>query len=244
MILTPCSREATRENNYRIFEPKLDLQGMTPRFAHAVDPVFSYVLDLLDRIHRHEHPSPQEQRLVIRGLLEQAEAILGTGADWELARYAIISWIDELLVDSPWEGAEWWSNNVLEMELFNTRACFEQFYVRAREASKLPQRDALEVFYVCMMLGFRGLYRDPQLQQSFLEAHGLPLDLEDWARQTGLSIRLGQGRPELASPEQDLIGATKLTTRAFPVWSWVAALMMAIAVSVWYLSISPGLAGT
>ena len=166
---------------------------MTPRFAHAVDPIFSYVLDLLDRIHRHEHPSPQEQRLVIRGLLEQAEAILGTGTDWELARYAIISWIDELLVDSPWEGADWWSNNVLEMEQFNTRACFEQFYVRAREASKLPQRDALEVFYVCMMLGFRGLYRDPQLQQSFIEANGLPLELEDWARQTGLSIRLGQG---------------------------------------------------
>ncbi len=217
---------------------------MTPRFAYAVDPVFSYVLDLLDRIHLHEQPAPQEQRVVIRGLLEQAEAILGTGADWELARYAIVSWVDELLVDSPWEGAEWWNNNVLEMELFNTRACFEQFYVRAGEASKLPQRDALEVFYVCMMLGFRGLYRDPQIQQGFAEANGLPLDLEDWARHTGLSIRLGQGRPELAKPERDLAGAAKLTPRAFPVWSWVVALMMVIAASVWFLSTNPGWTGT
>ena len=214
---------------------------MTPRFAYAVDPVFSYVLDLLDRIHRSENPSPQEQRLVIRGLLEQAEAILGTGPDWELARYAIVSWVDELLVDAPWDGAEWWSNNVLEMELFNTRACFERFYVRAREASKLPRRDALEVFYVCMMLGFRGLYRDPLTQQAFAESNGLPVDLEEWARQTGLSIRLGQGRPELAQPERSLAGASKLTTRAFPVWSWLLAVMMAIAFSVWCLSISPAL---
>ena len=63
---------------------------------------------------------------MIRGLLEQAGAILGTGIDWDLARYALCSWIDEVLVDSPWEGAESWSNNVLEMELFNTRSCYEQ----------------------------------------------------------------------------------------------------------------------
>jgi len=217
---------------------------MTPRFAFAVDPLFSYVLDLLDRIHRSENPSPQEQRLVIQGLLEQAEAILGTGQDWVLARYAIVSWIDELLVDAPWDGAEWWSNNVLEMELFNTRACFEQFYVRAKEASKLAQRDALEVFYICMMLGFRGLYCDPQSQEAFAEANDLPADLEDWARQTGLSIRLGQGRPELGPAERDLSGAPKLTSRAFPVWSWVVALMLVLAACVWFLSISPGASGT
>jgi len=216
---------------------------MTPRFAHAVDPVFKYVLDLLDRIHRGERPSAQEQRLVIRGLLERAGAILGTGQEWELAHYAIASWIDEMLVDLPWEDAEWWSNNVLEVELFNTRLCFERFYTRAEEAAKLPQRDALEVFYICMMLGFRGLYRDPAAARTLIEAQGLPPDLETWARQTALSIRLGHGRPELAPPKRELAGAAPLTTRAFPVWCWVAAVTVVIATVVWHLTVYPGLTG-
>jgi type VI secretion system protein ImpK len=216
---------------------------MKPRVARAVDPIFNYVLNLLDRIHRDEQPSGEDERLIIRGLLEQAGAHLGTGPEWELACYAIVSWIDEMLVDSPWEGAEWWSNNVLEVELFKTRLCFEQFYVRAKEASRLPQRDALEVFYICTMLGFRGLYRDPQMSHAIIEAHALPPDLETWARQTALSIRVGQGRPELARPTRQLASAAPLTTRAFPVWCWVAAVIVAIATVVWYLATYPGMMG-
>jgi type VI secretion system protein ImpK len=214
---------------------------MTPRFARAVDPIFKCILDLVDAVHRGEHPDPKEQRIVIRGLLEQAEAMVGTGKEWALARYAIVSWIDEMLVDSPWEGAEWWSNNVLEMELFNTRLCYEQFYVHAKEASTLPQRDALEVFYVCMMLGFRGLYNDPQMAESYIEEHSLPPDLESWARQTAMSIRLGQGRPQLAPPGRELAGAGPLATRGFAVWSWVAALVVIATAVVVYLAAYPGL---
>ena len=76
---------------------------MTPRFSRAVDPIFSYVLNLLDAIHSGENPAPLEQRLAIRGLLEHAEAILGRRREWELACYAIVSWIDEMLVDSTWD---------------------------------------------------------------------------------------------------------------------------------------------
>ena len=212
---------------------------MTPRFARAVDPIFKYVLDLLDVIHRGEQPSAQQQRLAIRGLLEHGEAILGTRREWDLARYAIVSWIDEMFVDSSWQGAEWWSNNVLEVEIYNTRLCFEQFYVRAKEASTLSQRDALEVFYLCMMLGFRGLYRDPQLAQSFIEAHSLPPDLETWGRQAALSIRVGQGRPELAPPKRDLTGAPPLTRPAFPVWCWVTAVTVMLGTLFWYLTHYP-----
>ena len=132
-------------------------------------------------------------------LLDQAEAIVGAGTEWDLAKYAIVSWIDEMLVETPWDGRDWWSNNVLEVELFNTRLCNEQFYVRAQEASTLARRDALEVFYVCVVLGFRGLYRDPNLSMMFSAAHGLPPDLDTWARQASLAIRLGQGRPALVS---------------------------------------------
>ena len=87
---------------------------MTPKLAQAVDPIFIHVLDLLEQIKGEMHPSPQEERLKVCALLDQAEAILGGGPEWELCKYAIVSWIDEMLVDTPWSGQEWWANNVLE----------------------------------------------------------------------------------------------------------------------------------
>lgn len=207
---------------------------MTPRFAQAVDPVFLHVLNLLERIGRDERPVAQEERLRIVALLDQAEAIVGAGTEWDLAKYAIISWIDEMLVETPWDGRDWWSNNVLEVELFNTRLCNEQFYVRAQEASTLARRDALEVYYVCVVLGFRGLYRDPNLSVMFSAAHGLPPDLDTWARQASLAIRLGQGRPALSPPRREIAGAPPLRTKPLVAWSWLAAVLLAAAGVVYY----------
>ena len=45
---------------------------MTPKFAQAVDPVLLHVLGLLERVARDERPSPQEERLQITALLDQA----------------------------------------------------------------------------------------------------------------------------------------------------------------------------
>src|SRR5688572_30825727 len=125
---------------------------MSPKFAQAVDPVFLHVLALLERISQDEEVSPQEERLAIRALLDQAQALVGADREWELAKYALTSWIDEMLVETPWNGRDWWSNNVLEVELFNSRLCNEQFYLWGQEASSSARRDALEVYYVCVVL--------------------------------------------------------------------------------------------
>jgi type VI secretion system protein ImpK len=207
---------------------------MTPKFSQAVDPILLDVLDLLEAINRDERPSPQEERLRVLALVDQAEAIVGAGQEWELAKYALVSWIDEVLLETPWDGRDWWNNNVLEVELFNTRLCNEQFYVRAQEASSLPRRDALEVYYVCVVLGFRGLYRDPSMTAMLAPAHGLPADLDTWAKQAALAIRLGQGRPPLAPPRREVVGAPPLRTKPLVVWSWVAAVLLSACTALGY----------
>jgi type VI secretion system protein ImpK len=209
---------------------------MTPKFAQAVDPIFLHVVGLLDRIGRDEKLSPTEERLRIRALIDQADAILGASPEWDSAKYALASWIDEMLVDLPWEGRDWWSNNVLEMELFSTRACYEQFFVRAKEASALTRRDALEVYYVCIVLGFRGFYRDPAMAQSFIQAYGLPSDLETWAKQVTMTIRLGQGRPPLGGPRREVVGAPPLRGKSLVVWSWLSVLLLICINLIYFVS--------
>jgi hypothetical protein len=52
---------------------------MTPEFASAVDPVFLYVLDLLDRIERGEPIARDEERIHLCALLERVESAGGGG---------------------------------------------------------------------------------------------------------------------------------------------------------------------
>ena len=168
-----------------------------------------------------ELPAPALGAIALRATLERA----GVSADQ----------IDEVLLETPWAGQEWWNNNVLEVELFNTRLCNEQFYVKAQEASTLTRRDALEVFYVCVVLGFRGLYREPTLAAMLTEAHGLPPDLETWSEQTALAIRLGQGRPTLTQWGPELAGAPPRRARQFVAWSWLAAATLSTAAVIYYV---------
>lgn len=206
---------------------------MTPEFSKAVDPIFMHVLGLLERIGRNENPPPENERLRIRGWIDQAEGQLGRGSDWQLAKYALVAWIDDKLIDAPWEGREWWKENALEVEIFKTRLRHKDFYVKAEEAFLLPKKDALETFYVCAVLGFRGLYRDPA-GAALAESLKLPGDLEAWARKAEMAIRLqlGQGRPPIAVSSQPIQGAQPLDGPFILVFSLVWAMLLSAATGI------------
>ncbi len=185
---------------------------MSPDFALATDPVFLHVIDLLERINRNEAREPGAEREGIENSLRDAEARLGDKKDWQLAKYAIVAWIDEVLKQADWDGRKWWTENSLEFAFFATNDASVEFYRKAKEAAGLSRRDALEVYYVCVVLGFRGLYNfDDRL---FLtEQLQLPPDVESWASRTARSIKYGLGRPDMEIDPQPIRGAPPLSGR-------------------------------
>jgi len=209
---------------------------MTPNFAKAVDPIFVQVLRLLDRLQDQDRiHSPENERFLLLNMFDRVSATLGSSEEWNLAKYALVSWIDEMMLETPWNGRDWWSNNVLEVELFGTRLCHNQFYIRAQEASTSSQRDALEVYYNCVVLGFRGIYGDPEMAAAWAPHQHLPPDLETWASRMVMAIRLGQGRPKLSDRRGEIAGAPPLRTRSLLMWSRVAALILIISNVVAYV---------
>lgn len=207
---------------------------MTPQFAKAVDPVFERVLQVLEQIGRNENPPPEEVRVRLKNLLDQAAGVAGQTEDWELARYALVYWIDEVLIEAPWDGQRYWVQNPLEVELWGTQLANEQFYHKARDAGALPKRDALEVFYVCVVLNFRGLYRDPRQA----EAMGFPPTLEAWAKQTALAIRKGP-RPPMDAAGQPGPGAAPLEGQSLLLTACLTATfvgaLLAAAATCWII---------
>jgi type VI secretion system protein ImpK len=214
---------------------------MTPQFAKAVDPIFEHVLVLLDRIDAGEGASidaEREKDRVIR-LMDEAQAKLGESKEWEVAKYGLVCWVDEVLIAAQWPGAITWNEYSLESTMYNQRERNEQFYVWARSASELTRRDALEVFYIAVILGFRGLYEDPLRAPSIAVRYQLPPQLETWLKRTADAIKQ-TGRPPIKTTGKLGPGAPPLKGRSTLVGAVLSsAVLLAIFAILMFQYIEP-----
>lgn len=172
---------------------------MRPEFSKAVDPIFLATLQFIERIERSDRLIAADERATLLRRIDDAELKLGGTTEWQLAKYALCSWIDAQLIDAPWQGNGWWKDNCLEKKYFGRRDAHEAFFQRAGEAANLGPKDALEVYYLAVVLGFRGFYRDPDAgyRASIISELRLPDTIEAWCRSTARSLQLRQGRPEI-----------------------------------------------
>jgi type VI secretion system protein ImpK len=134
---------------------------MNDRLANRVYPTILYVLDLLDRINGRKPggvPDPNVERPKLKQYVGQLDSGKSTRED-ELAKAALVYWIDEVLINAPWPHQKFWENHTLEFEYFNTLDAAYLFYEQAKTAKSLSPADALETFYICVALGFLGVYR-------------------------------------------------------------------------------------
>jgi type VI secretion system protein ImpK len=98
-----------------------------------------------------------------RSIGSQGDSFLGI-------RYALTCWLDEIIIqdDIPWKSQ--WNEKKLEESdsLFRTNDRAWRFWEQAKLASARGLRDAQEVFYLCVLLGFRG------------NKEGHPEQLQEW----------------------------------------------------------------
>jgi type VI secretion system protein ImpK len=95
-------------------------------------------------------------------------------ADLAEARYALVAFIDEQIMRSDWAGRAEWMARPLQLELYHENTAGENFFVRLRSLLRAGDRPvAVEVYYLCLVLGFQGAYRDggePQALEKFTRA--------------------------------------------------------------------------
>ena len=204
--------------------------SMSPEFASAVDPVFLHVLSTMDQIAANQRLDPQQVHSEIQARLRQAEERLhqaGNRDVWDLSRYALCAWIDDLMITRRWEGQQWWENHKLEFQYFNTNEAGTAFFQRARQAEQLMQRDAIEIYYIAVILGFRGLYALPE-SNFVAQQFQLPNSIEEWVGRTAGLLRLQADRPALAGVSNPIRGAPPLESRFTLVGALLAMLMLLV----------------
>jgi len=75
------------------------------------------------------------------------------------ARYALVAFIDEQVLKSSWPGRGEWMSQPLQLIYYREYTAGENFFARLRALLQSGSRPfALEIYYLCMALGFRGAY--------------------------------------------------------------------------------------
>jgi type VI secretion system protein ImpK len=77
--------------------------------------------------------------------------------DYDLARFAVFAWVDEIILASQWQDRHQWQRAQLQRQYYQTADAGELFYERLNAIGP-HQRDVREVYYLCLALGFTGQY--------------------------------------------------------------------------------------
>lgn len=124
----------------------------------------------------------EELRSELRRLLEssrQSALDHGISAEmFEAAMFAVVAYIDELLLCSDWDKRSEWQHEPLQRIYFNTTSAGAEFYERLNQLNKFgPDRDVREVFALCLGLGFRGKYFRGEDRKAYEDAKAFNLSL-------------------------------------------------------------------
>lgn len=188
-------------------------KNMRDEIAELVHPVIVYGLTLRQRLAQGQRPPLETEQAVLKGMLQteaEAQRLTEFGGESRLeapritsggspgregprflgVRYALVCWLDELFIlDSPWESD--WNERKLEVALYGTNDRAWRFWEQAQQMETRPTTDGLEVFFLCVMLGFRGEWRSD------------PVRLHDWVSAARTRIARNQGQDWAAPPSRD-----------------------------------------
>jgi type VI secretion system protein ImpK len=121
-----------------------------------------YMLFLLKN--RYTPIDAESFRARLRDFLNHVERggkrIEAPSEDIYLAKYAYCALMDEMVMASQGSLTESWQRNPLQLEMFGEQLAGENFFVRLEElrAQGAPKVQVLEVFHMCLLMGFQGKY--------------------------------------------------------------------------------------
>jgi type VI secretion system protein ImpK len=126
--------------------------------------VCSDVLTLATQLaNARDLPSPEILQRRIESLFDQMarkgqEAGI-PDADINEAKYALVAFIDEQILRSPWPGRQQWMARPLQLVYYGENTAGENFFHKMDALSRQPNRShVFEIYYLCLALGFQGIY--------------------------------------------------------------------------------------
>ncbi|MBU2870479.1 type VI secretion system protein TssL, long form [Colwellia sp. E2M01] len=172
--------------------------GIKLRNTQQHDDVNTLRLQCIDLIKNYEH--------TLRAANVPTE-------DIQSARYCLCSFLDEIILNSPWGGDSLWSSESLLSTFHSETFGGEYFYTLLESALQYPaeKNHLLELMYLCLTLGFVGKMKVEAQGEQKLE------DLRDKAYHSVQSFK-GDLLRELSPGWRDKVIHNTEFQQPFPLW--------------------------
>jgi type VI secretion system protein ImpK len=146
------------------------------------------------------------------------------------AVYAVVALIDEAVLSAKGACRDYWIARPLQLDLFGDNIAGEEFYRKLQKLLEQPEKkkDVLEVYYLCLSLGFEGKYKmlNPEERVALLDETGKRLRR---ARIKGSSALSPHGKGSDFAPARK-----RVQGRGFPLWAG-AAITAGVCVATYVL---------
>lgn len=129
-----------------------------------VTEITESVFNALAQIQRMDSaPMPELLHQKLSMYIEQATRAAGklgfSQQDTDDIKFAMVALIDQVMLSKDGQLREFWLPRMLELRFFNTNVAGDAFFDRLETLRGDTSRiDALKVYYLCLMFGFRGKY--------------------------------------------------------------------------------------
>ncbi|EAQ80428.1 DotU family type IV/VI secretion system protein [Blastopirellula marina] len=206
---------------------------MQSPLAEDVRAVMDYGLDLLRRLESQQKVDLEFEQVVLLDLLQRDSiaTVVHTRREKQLVnlQYALACWLDEIFTDCP-QSTNAWNEQKIEMHLFGANDRAWRFWHEAEMALRHGEHDPLEVYYLCVTLGFRGEMRaQPEKLMSWISRARVAVgDIDDL--QVSLEAELppscdarplhGEGRMQTMIAAACVVGLVAAPFLTFVVVDW------------------------
>lgn len=178
------------------------------------------------------HPDPDMLRnLVARELTDFENSARAIGETPEViftARYLLCTFMDEIVLSTPWGSQSIWSQQTLLSKFHNEVGGGEKFFQILDKLLQEPSRNLvlLELIYLCLALGFKGKYR--------VQPGGIG-QVEDIQHQlmTALRQQRGEIERELSPHWRGIEDRRNPLARYVPLWV-VSAVAATVLLLLWF----------
>jgi type VI secretion system protein ImpK len=147
------------------------------------------------------------------------------------AKYALVALLDETVLSIPGNCRDYWFTRPLQLDLFGDNIAGEEFFNKLQKLLVSPEKkkDILEIYYICLSLGFEGKYKIFNQE----ERAGLIDNLGRILRRTRVRVSGGLS-PHGRRVDTGAVKKRKIGAVPFPLWLPGVISLVAIIV-VWII---------
>ncbi len=123
-------------------------------------PVFDLILRLKAGIVTPSNDLRPKIAAMLTDFEKRAERYRFSSKITQVSKFALAAFVDETVLSSNFNLKDEWEKNPLQLEYFGEQLAGDKFFEKLLAMIKQIDvtADAVEIYYVCMLLGFKGRY--------------------------------------------------------------------------------------